>query len=147
MPEHLAHLCPVRALCEWLHVSQIKSGYLFRRFAPGDRVVTEGARPLSSDSFLEMFRNNLLDLKIDPTPYGTHSFRRGGCQFYIVDRRWNIRKICEWGGWSREFSNLTIVKYIISWNDDPLDAREDFLNPNLKPALKCPSCGRSCHCA
>lgn len=94
-----------------------------------------------------MFRNNLLDIGIDPTPYGTHSFRRGGCQFYVVDRRWNLRKICEWGGWSREFSNLTIVKYIINWNDDPLDAREDFLNPNKKPTTKCYQCGRSCTCS
>ena len=30
-----------------------------------------------------------------------------------------------------EFSNLTIVKYPISWNDDPTEARKDFFNPNL----------------
>ncbi len=45
-----------------------------------------------------MFRNNLLDVKIDPIPYGTHSFRHGGCQWMSVQLRWPLRRICEWGG-------------------------------------------------
>ena len=36
--------------------------------------------------------------------------------------RWQIRRICEWGGWSAEFSHMTIVKYLISWNDDPTES-------------------------
>ena len=101
----------------------------------------------TSEQFLEMFRNNLLDIAIDPSPYGTHSFRRGGCQYLASYRCWSLRAICEWGGWSTEFSNLTIVKYLISWNDDPTQQREDFFNPNRPPAVKCFVCGRSCHCA
>ena len=46
-----------------------------------------------------------------------------------------------------EFSNLTIVKYLISWNDNPTLQREDFFDFNRPPALKCHACGRSCHCA
>ena len=80
-----------------------------------------------------MFRNNLLDIGIDPIAYGTHSFRRGGCQYLAAERRWTLRRICEWGGWSTEFSNLTIVRYLISWNDDPTERREDFFNP-----VQCP---------
>src|SRR5437667_8695888 len=49
---------------------------------------------------MEYFRNNLIDLGEDPTPYGTHSFRRGGCQYLCSERRWDIRKLCDWGGWS-----------------------------------------------
>jgi len=81
----------------------------------------------TSEYFLEMFRNNLLDVGIDPIPYGTHSFRRGGCQWMSVD--------------------LTIVKYLISWNDNPMQKREDFFNFNRVPMLKCWTCGRSCRCA
>ena len=33
-----AHLCPIRALAEWVKVSGIKEGYLFRRIWSGDRV-------------------------------------------------------------------------------------------------------------
>jgi len=101
----------------------------------------------TSEKFLEFFRNNLLDIHVDPLPYGTHSFRRGGCQYLSSQRRWGLRTICEWGGWSTEFSNLTIVRYLISANDDPTHRRQDFFNPKKMPAVKCPKCGRSCHCA
>ncbi|KAF9233221.1 hypothetical protein BU15DRAFT_54209, partial [Melanogaster broomeanus] len=141
-----AHLCPVRALAEWLDASRITSGYLFRKIASGDRVV-EANTPLTSEQFLEMFRNNLLDLNIDPAPYDTHSFRKGGCQYLHIERRWPLRKICEWGGWSQELTNLTIAKYLISLSDDDVERREDFLNPNCRQVVKCSQCGRSCACA
>ena len=38
MGEAEAHLCPVRALAEWIDASQIQSGYLFRKIVSGDRV-------------------------------------------------------------------------------------------------------------
>ena len=44
---------------------------------------------------MEYFRNNLLDLGEDPTPYGTHSFRRSGCQYLSSERQWDIRKLCD----------------------------------------------------
>ena len=36
--EELAHLCPIRALAEWVQVSGINKGHLFRRIWSGDRV-------------------------------------------------------------------------------------------------------------
>ena len=36
--EDQAHLCPIRALAEWVQVSSINKGYLFRRIWSGDRV-------------------------------------------------------------------------------------------------------------
>lgn len=68
-----------------------------------------------------MFQNNLLDIGVDPVPYGTHSFRRGGVQWMSVQLRRPLCRICEWGSWSPEFLHMTIVKYLISWNDDPTD--------------------------
>ncbi|KAK6989001.1 hypothetical protein R3P38DRAFT_3331736 [Favolaschia claudopus] len=136
-PPHLAHLCPIRALANWLCVADIEDGFLFRKIASGDR---------TSECFLEMFRNNMLDIGIDPAPYGTHSFRRGGCQWLYSCCRWGLIRICDWGGWSTEFSNLTIVKYLISYADEPSERREDYMNPNRPPTLKCFSCGRTCHC-
>ncbi|KAF8219849.1 hypothetical protein L208DRAFT_1337373, partial [Tricholoma matsutake] len=100
-----AYLCPVQALADWISVSEIKTGYLFCWMDVSDRV-TE--KPMTSDTFLEMFHNNLLDVNIDPSPYSTHSFcRRGGCQYFASHNlRWSLRTICEWGGWSTEFTNL-----------------------------------------
>ncbi|KAJ7100328.1 hypothetical protein C8R43DRAFT_1092322 [Mycena crocata] len=140
LPEEEAHLCPVRAYWAWTAASEIKDGYLFRKIGANDRILPAG-------DFLEIFRNHLLDIGVDSYPYGTHSFRRGGCQYLHVYRRWLIRDICQWGGWSIEFSSLTIVKYLISSSDNPRVLREDFFNPNRPLQLKCPYCGRSCHCA
>ncbi|KJA17138.1 hypothetical protein HYPSUDRAFT_146825 [Hypholoma sublateritium FD-334 SS-4] len=146
MPDEEAHLCPVRAMGEWIKLSRITSGYVFRKIASGGRASQHNA-PMTAQQFLEIFRNNLIDINIDPSPYGTHSFRRGGCQYLSSYRRWSLRTICDWGGWSTEFSSMTIVKYLISWNDEPTEAREDFFNPNRGPVQKCYACGRSCPCA
>ncbi|KIJ08192.1 hypothetical protein PAXINDRAFT_89235, partial [Paxillus involutus ATCC 200175] len=147
LPQPEAHLCPTRAIADWIRMSGITSGYLFRKIASGDRFRDQHSYRQSSELFLELFRNNLLDVNVDPAPYGTHSFRRGGCQYLHIERRWLLRRICEWGGWSQEFTNLTIVKYLISLNDDPTEPREDFFNLDRRPTLKCHQCGRSCPCA
>jgi len=96
---------------------------------------------------MEHFRNNLLDVGEDPTPYGTHSFRRGGCQFLASERRWPIRQLCDWGGWSMEFDSLTIVRYLMGWNDEPTRRREDFMDPEKQMGIACGRCGRTCNCA
>ena len=85
---------------------------------------------------------------IDPRPYGTHSFRRGGCQFLAMALRWPFRTICEWGGWAADFDNPgTIFKYLLSWVDTPFTEREDFFNPSRQGTDPCPACRRTCHCA
>ncbi|KAJ7875080.1 hypothetical protein B0H13DRAFT_2236140 [Mycena leptocephala] len=119
-----AHLCPVRALANWM------TGYVFPTITRDQ--IGDWSRPMKSEKFSEMFRNNLLDIGLDPHPYGTHSFRRGGCQYFASHRRWSLRRIC----WSMEFSSLTIVKYLIGWKDDPTELITG----------KCPTCGRTCAC-
>ncbi|KAJ7152218.1 hypothetical protein C8R43DRAFT_886322, partial [Mycena crocata] len=148
LPEEEQHLCPVRAYSKWVDASGIVEGYLFPKIGAGDWIKADGpGGPMVGPYFLEIFRNHLLDIGVDPYPYGTHSFRRGGCQYLHIYRRWPMRQICDWGGWSIEFSSLTIVKYLISSNDSPMTLRQDFFNPNRPLQLKCLYCGRSCHCA
>ena len=100
----------------------------------------------TAQQFLELFWNNLVDVGVDPAPYRTHSFRHGGCQYLHCVLQRSLQEICEWGGWSTEFTHLTIIKYLISANDEPSMAREDFLNPNHAPTIACHACGRTCHC-
>jgi hypothetical protein len=38
MPQEMAHLCPVHAYADWLTVSEINEGYIFRKMASGDRI-------------------------------------------------------------------------------------------------------------
>ncbi|KZV82571.1 hypothetical protein EXIGLDRAFT_810520, partial [Exidia glandulosa HHB12029] len=146
------HLCFVRAVSEWIKFAGIDlkddEAYLFPKLgADGKPVKGERHTRMTSEAFLEAFRNNLVDIGIVPRSYGTHSFRRGGCQWLACDKRWPLRRICDWGGWSTEFSSMTIVKYLISWNDDPRERREDYLNPNRPPIVACPLCGRTCACS
>jgi len=77
------HLDPVKALLKWMSYSQINSGFIFRKITLNDQV-SEADKPLSSDVFLESFRRNLVEIGRNPLPYGTHSFRRGGCHRGLV---------------------------------------------------------------
>ena len=45
MPTSEAHLCAVRAIADWIAASKITKGYLFRKFASGDRVA-EANQPM-----------------------------------------------------------------------------------------------------
>jgi hypothetical protein len=38
------------------------------------------------------------------------------------------------------FNNTVIVRYLISWNDDPVKPREDFIKPTHLKKVKCASC-------
>ena len=102
----------------------------------------------TSEKFLSAFRHNLVDIGEDPIPYGTHSFRRGGCQYLSIVLRWSFRRICDWGGWAPTFDNPgTLFKYLLSWVDNPRERREDFFSPNRPQTDPCSECGRTCLCA
>ncbi|KAK0223279.1 DNA breaking-rejoining enzyme, partial [Armillaria fumosa] len=147
LPKHMAHLCPVRALADWIAASKITRGYLFPNIDKCDRPITVKNTAMKPEVFLQLFRNNLCDLGEPPYAYGTHSFRHGGCQWLSVDLRWSIRQICEWGGWSTDFMHLTIVKYLISWNDAATLRRDEFFKLDREATTRCWSCGRTCACA
>ncbi|KAJ7459521.1 hypothetical protein B0H11DRAFT_2160563 [Mycena galericulata] len=123
MNEEDAHLCPVRAIARWIECAEKEEGPLFRKMNTGDR---------TSEKFLEWFRQSLVDV--------------GGCQFLSVYLRWGPRKIADWGGWSTEFSWVTIVTYLINWSDGAIIERENFLRPGIQPVLLCTVCGRNCGC-
>ena len=46
-----------------------------------------------------------------------------------------------------EFNSLTIIRYLLSRNDDPVKSREDYINPKAQKGTLCPYYGRSCNCA
>jgi hypothetical protein len=49
--------------------------------------------------------------------YGTHSFRRGGCQHRIKNKDWSIDMVAGWGGWS-QVEAITMFRYFYSPNDN-----------------------------
>lgn len=137
-------LCVPTLLYEWLHVSSIRDGYLFRSISAFDQVNLVKNASLASGLFLSDFRANLADVGIEAEDYGGHSFRRGGVQYFSEEKRWSIQKLCEWGGWSMDFDNLTIVRYLIGTNGDFDRPREEFMNPSAHIGILCSTCGRSC---
>ncbi|KAK0482321.1 hypothetical protein IW261DRAFT_1550292 [Armillaria novae-zelandiae] len=147
LPDPMAHLCPVQAIAEWLSVTRITHGYIFRKMDRREQPILEGNIEISKELVLELFWNNLADINIAPYPYGNHSFRRGGTQWLSVDLRWPIRQICEWGSWSKECTHVTIVKYLISSNDNPTMQREDFFRLNRQSTVRCFACSCTCPCA
>jgi hypothetical protein len=54
---------------------------------------------------------------------------------------WALRKLCDWGGWSTNFDNLTIVRYLMGVNDDPTNPREEFLKLERFKTKRCKTCG------
>ncbi|KAJ7683605.1 hypothetical protein B0H14DRAFT_3101642 [Mycena olivaceomarginata] len=92
------------------------SGFIFRKKTGRNGWSILPNDGMSTDSFMEYFRNNLLDIGIDPRPYGTHSFRRGGCQYLAMVLRWPFRNICFMGWLGGEFRQpWYLFKYLLSW--------------------------------
>ncbi|PPR02923.1 hypothetical protein CVT26_009778 [Gymnopilus dilepis] len=76
-PENQA-LCPVRALARWVAASNLTSGHLFRAPGSNDRAPNPVQdTPITSSKFIELFRNNLIDVGIDPTIYAGHRYANG----------------------------------------------------------------------
>ncbi|KIK05452.1 hypothetical protein K443DRAFT_120460, partial [Laccaria amethystina LaAM-08-1] len=46
LPEEMAHLCPVRAYADWISVSEINEGYVFRKLGAGGRPVQNKGTPM-----------------------------------------------------------------------------------------------------
>ncbi|PIL33099.1 hypothetical protein GSI_04548 [Ganoderma sinense ZZ0214-1] len=145
-------LCPVRAISTWWQLFREMNlepkGRVFRSRVLYDALNYSATQGMSSASFLNCFRRNMVEVGIDPRPYGTHSFRRGGCQYLAMELRWPFRDICLWGGWAEDFDNPgTIFRYLLSWVDKPTLERKDFFNPHRLGTDPCGHCGRTCHCA
>ncbi|KAG1823640.1 uncharacterized protein BJ212DRAFT_1444724 [Suillus subaureus] len=113
-------------------------GFIFWKKIGTDSVSVNLTDGMTSNAFLECFHNNLLDIGVDSC----------GCQFLYKVCRWDFRDICDWGGWAENFNNPgTIFKYLLSWNDNPREKREHYMNPNRLMKDPCHACGRTCHCA
>lgn len=69
----------------------------------------------------------------DWAAYGTHSFRRGGCQ-YREQMGWTIQRIGNWGGWSTSEAT-TMMKYLFSPKDDA-GLLADYDRPENKRARR-----------
>ncbi|KAF5383851.1 hypothetical protein D9615_003799 [Tricholomella constricta] len=112
-------ICPMRAL--------IRLGMLYGENAPLSgslflRVNKYGAvlqdAPVTSTILSRALTTDLQDLGYKSWAlFGTHSFRRGGCQHRIKDNYWTVDMVAAWGGWS-QVEAITMFRYFYSPNDN-----------------------------
>ncbi|TCD60123.1 hypothetical protein EIP91_010697 [Steccherinum ochraceum] len=116
-------LCPKRTF--------MLLAYLYRPGQPGSTFVPEGpvfnfvdkrgmgvqGRPLTTTIIQRALAADLQAIGYSNWAlYGTHSFRRGGCQ-YRVQIGWTISEICAWGGWT-QVEAVTMYRYFYSPSDN-----------------------------
>lgn len=65
LPKEEAHLCPVRAVADWIEESKLTNGFLFRRIASGDRIAEANVPMVSLLS--------VVPYHSCPTPFRQHS--------------------------------------------------------------------------
>ena len=66
---------------------------------------------------IKALHKDLQDIGIPNWPqYGTHSFRRGGCQYRLRVLGWSADMIAAWGGWDQAHA-ITMFRYFYSPND------------------------------
>lgn len=74
IPHGKTALCPVAALRDWLDISQISCGPIFRGV---DRHGRLGAEALTGKSASEIVKRGVAHTKLDPRLFGAHSLRAG----------------------------------------------------------------------
>ncbi|KLO10084.1 hypothetical protein SCHPADRAFT_943121 [Schizopora paradoxa] len=111
-------LCPLRALMRLAILYGEKNpctGPLFLQIKAG--AVQWGLR-FSSSLLGRALMSDLQQLGyLKWALYGTHSFRRGGCQYRLKRCGWSIDMVAAWGGWSQQEA-ATMFRYFYSPNDN-----------------------------
>ncbi|KAK7007167.1 hypothetical protein R3P38DRAFT_3325570 [Favolaschia claudopus] len=107
-------ICPVRALiCLAVVYGETTplTGSLFLKVNKNGAVLQD---PITTSVISRSLTNDLQDLGYKSwTMYGTHSFRRGGCQHRIKNKNWTVDMVAAWGGWS-QVEAITMFRYFYS---------------------------------
>lgn len=91
----LQRLCPVQATEQWLTLSGIKQGPLFRGI---DRWGHINAQPLNANSVSRLLRQALSRSGIEAEGYSAHSLRRGFAT-WASRNQWSMEQLMTYVGW------------------------------------------------
>jgi hypothetical protein len=137
------HLCVVLNFFRYLEVAKIRDGLLFRTISARGAL---SPTKLSARSVGNYMYCLMEQCGIDPSPFGSHSMRRGGCQYLVSERRFDICEVIDFGGWSGALENNTILRYLNGQLDVPRRTRLEYLRPRVEESIRCSYCGRNCTC-
>ena len=92
--------------------------------------------PMSPESFRKHMRQVMTRIPgvPDASRYGTHSFRRGGAQYFYHVLRWPRLLITAYGGWADSKDASILFRYLFGF-DDPTFAPEVFRNSSTGPEI------------
>lgn len=92
----LSRLCPVTAYQDWLQVSRLSAGPVFRRI---DRWGNLTDTPLNPNSVIALLRRLFRDAELpEPDSYSSHSLRRGFAT-WANENGWAVQDLMEYVGW------------------------------------------------
>ena len=92
----LSRLCPVEAIEDWLAVSQLKEGPLFRKIDRWGHLADAGLIP---GSIISMLRQLLTQAGVDDADaFSSHSLRRGFAH-WARQSGWDLRELMTYVGW------------------------------------------------
>lgn len=93
----LSRLCPVTALTDWINVTGLQTGPVFRKIDRWGHLGTEG---LVSTSLIPILRNLFTSVgMVDVQEYSSHSLRRGFAGWARASG-WDIKDLMAYVGWS-----------------------------------------------
>lgn len=115
----LSVLCPVKAYSEWINVSQLTSGPVFRAIDRWGHIDDLG---LHQDSLVPIFRNimqkaGILDVEL----YSGHSLRRGFSN-WATSNNWDIKTLMEYVGWKNIQSAIRYIDSVDSYSRSRIES-------------------------
>lgn len=120
----LSRLCPVAAYQEWITLSGLREGAVFRRIDRWGQIAAEALHP---NSFIPLLRDLFVDAGIaDADTYSSHSLRRGFATWANANG-WDIKMLMEYVGWKDMQSAL---RYI--------EAKDPFARERIEQVIQLP---------
>jgi site-specific recombinase XerD len=120
----LSRLCPVAAYQEWIKLSQLEAGPVFRKI---DRWGNIGNDALHPASFIQLLRDLFRNAGVAaPHSYSSHSLRRGFANWANA-HGWDVKTLMDYVGWKDIRSAL---RYI----DSPDPFQQNRINNSLGSA-------------
>lgn len=103
----LQHLCPVQAYQEWLALSGLTAGPVFRGINRWGQMSSESLRP---SSILPLMRKLMAQAGICHSHlYSSHSLRRGFAS-WATQHQWSLKQLMEYVGWRDAQSALRYIE-------------------------------------
>ncbi len=109
----LKRLCPVRAYEDWLSISKLQEGPVFRPINQWGQIATHGLKP---DGVTYVLREALTRSGLGGEIYTGHSLRRGFAT-WATGSAWGIKELMDYVGWRDVKSALRYVDTTAPFRD------------------------------